>query len=623
VIGVDVDPVACFVTKKQIEPFAPKLLTVAYQRLADAVESDIRRLYQTVDPLTGKKGEVANIFWVTRLQCGRCRRSFDAHPHFRLAYDSDRKRQEVFCRKCGRIQTLPLRRKKFECSACRAHTDIENGHASKGFSACPRCGYRERIRFQVKSGRPLRKRLFAVEYTVEGDVDPDTGKVRRHLKRATRVDIERFREASRLLRTEARRLRYPRAAIFRRRRYDPRPISYGFSRYAQLFNSRQLYCLARIYSEIMNLEDTQTKEYLLLALSDCLAANNQLVGYAFGYRKASPLFGIHGYHVVQRPVEGNVWGNPHFGRASFTRCVAKLVFGKEYAGRPFEYAYSRRGDPIRVYTGETVEASVAWGSSSKWKTAGRRALLLNRSSVDLGPIRDGSVDLILTDPPFYNNLPYSELSDFYYQWLRPWLKRFGTQEVRPVQESLFVRRKSRAEHARYVTGLTAVLQECARVLSQSGLLVFTFHHRDPSAWHALGSGLIKAGFRVTGVSPVRAEGVSGFHSYKGTPKWDSVISCRLTRPAPSQAAAGVTRMVETACHAERDWMRVLRDESICLAPPDRASLALSVALREGVNSRVSDRCLADLLAGVRRRYPQKGVYLAIPGVTPTKLSSAS
>src|SRR5206468_3044872 len=56
VIGVDVDPVAWFIAKKQVEPFALRRLTAAYQRIADAVETDIRRLYQTFDPETGKKG---------------------------------------------------------------------------------------------------------------------------------------------------------------------------------------------------------------------------------------------------------------------------------------------------------------------------------------------------------------------------------------------------------------------------------------------------------------------------------------------------------------------------------------------------------------------------------------
>jgi hypothetical protein len=382
-----------------------------------------------------------------------------------------------------------------------------------------------------------------------------------------------------------------------------------------LFNARQLYCLSKLYGAILAIQDRQAKEYLLLAFSDSLAANNELVGYAFGYRKTTPLFGIHGYHVVQRPVEGNVWGNPHFGRGSFTRCVGKLVVGKKYTGMPFEYAYSRDGEPVRVYMGEAAETRVV-RTFGAWKSGATRALLLNRSSVSLRPVPSRSVSLILTDPPFYDNLPYSELSDFYFQWLRPVLQEYGAEKgnTAAISQSLFARRKSVPEHARYLMGLTEVMQECARVLKRSGILAFTFHHREPAAWHALASAIAKAGFSVTGVSPVRAEGVSGFHSYEGTPKWDSVISCRLTRRVPGSSGADLSRIVEKIGRIEKRWFGYLKKASIRLSSSDRSSLALSLALREGVNASLPDTAMADLFGRVFDTYPQKGVARTVPGM---------
>ena len=87
---------------------------------------------------------------------------------------------------------------------------------------------------------------------------------------------------------------------------DKRPISYGFHRYAELFNSRQLLCLATILRTILNVKEDSLQELLLLAFSDSLASNNMMCYYAFDYDKMTPLFGLHGYNVVTRPVENNV-----------------------------------------------------------------------------------------------------------------------------------------------------------------------------------------------------------------------------------------------------------------------------------------------------------------------------
>jgi len=622
VIGVDVDPVAWFVTKKQLEPLVEQRLLKAIRHVEEAVEANIRRFYTTFTPGNRRRGEIVNTFWVTRLTCRMCRRAFDGHPHYRLGFDKERRKQDVFCRKCGRIERIALRRKQWKCDGCQAITEIERGAVSQGLYSCPYCQHSEAVRHQVKPDRPLRKRMFAIECTVAGEIEEKSGKVRRQLKRTTRYDSDLYREAASLLNAESRRLKYPRARIFRRRRYDRRPISYGYSRYAQLFNARQLYCLAQIYGAINSVKDSQAREYLLLAFSDSLAANNELVGYAFGYHKTTPLFGIHGYQVVQRPVEGNVWGNPYYGRGSFTRCVYKLVLGKRYAGMPFEYAYTPEDEPVRIYTGEKAETPVV-RTIPPWLKGRARALLLNRSSQDLRPLRDHSVDLILTDPPFYDNLPYSELSDFYFQWLRPVLEKYGIgkSNVDALQKSLFVRRKTVPEHARYLKGLTEVMQECSRVLRRTGLLAFTFHHREPAAWHALASALAAARFTITGVSPVRSEGVSGFHSYAGTPKWDAVICCRLPHRAMECVSANVKRTAAKVQRIERSWFMRLKRSSVPFSPADRSSLAFALALREGVNCQLSKRELADLFGRVFDQYPQNGVARSIPGIHAVRASA--
>jgi putative DNA methylase len=614
VIGVDVDPMAWFITKKEVEPFNQAGVEIALKDIGDEVEAELRSLYQTREP-DGNISETVNVFWVSRIQCGSCRRKFDAHPHYRLSYTTKDRRQVVFCRECDTVHDIALRYKRFPCVACGSITDIFAGTVRRGKYTCPHCDYASSVQTSAADDCPLPKRMFAVEYTISGDLN-NHGKPARRYRAATVADRRNYRKAAALLRSERAALWYPQSMIFREGRSDSRPISHGYSRYDQLFNDRQLYCLARIYDAILRTADHLAKEYLLLAFSDCLASNNQLVSYAFGYQKATPLFAIHAFQVPQRPVEGNVWGNPNLGRGSFSRCIKKLITGKQYAQKPYEYRYDS-GAAEQVFTGEVISTEVASSPHDWIESSTTRACLMRRSSIDLSCIPDCSVDVVLTDPPFYNNLPYSELSDFYYQWLREYLdgQLKEVSSSTPVSDSFFVSSRNLEQHERYVQGLRKAFAECHRVLKPNGILVFTFHHKDPAAWQALATALSYAEFLVTGISPVRAEGVSGFHSYDGTPKWDAVISCR--RNAPLARFTLGESFGEGIVAELRRWTERLQKSEITWSQADRASYAFSLTLGHIVNERVDEASAKKLLLATARLYPQQGISnsMPIPGKT--------
>ena len=265
-----------------------------------------------------------------------------------------------------------------------------------------------------------------------------------------------------------------------------------------------------------------------------------------------------------------------------------------------------------MVTGETIDTSIVRKQEQLSQT--QRALLLNRSSVDLSPLATNSVDLILTDPPFYNNLAYSELSDFYYQWLKPWLrKHYGLAAARfaPFQDSLFVRRRQGKDYLNYLSGLAAAFEECSRVLRPSGLLAFTFHHREPGAWLALAIALRDGGFRITSLCPVRAEGVSGFHSFEGSLKWDAVICCRLGRMRLRRKPSSVV-LAGRVAREEARWTLRIRRNSLPWSEADRAGYAMAVALREGVNSRLRSEDFTEFLLDISRCYPVAGVAPTVP-----------
>ena len=575
-IGVDIDPVAWFITKKEIEPCPVDKICRALKCLEKSIGDEIRSYYITKTP-DGRKAPVIYFFWVDLITCPNCQTEFEAHIHYQLSLDKKKLQQNVFCSKCHAIATIPLSQTLLTCSKCNNITNIERGTVRRGKFGCPRCSYSGSVISIIQSGKPLPKRLFAVEYEAKNA----DGKLARFYKATDANDVAIFKRAECRLDELWGELPFPRVEIPREDRSDPRPISHGYRYYYQLFNSRQLLCLSLLWREITKISDEQVREYLMIAFSDSLASNNMLCSYAFAYRKLTPLFGLHAFNVVNRPVENNVWGT-HYGRGSFVKCVNKMLKGKLYAYEPYEITY-QDGKPKRVFTGERVVATVAT-TLEEWQRGNFQSLLLNQSSIELSCLESNSVDLILTDPPYYNNLSYSELSDFYYVWIREYLPKVGHNENNvstPYQDALYVNRNGDPSHYHFVQQLTRIFVQCRRVLKPDGLMVFTFHHRDLDAWEALAKALWEVDFKVTNILPLRSEGKSGFHSTSGTIKWDSVLVCRSGENERQNFcnSRGFLRSVQAS---QNRWICRLRKASLVFGWADALSLGYAFAVQQAV-----------------------------------------
>ena len=146
--------------------------------------------------------------------------------------------------------------------------------------------------------------------------------------------------------------------------------------------------------------------------------------------------------------------------------------------------------------------------------------VLRSSATDLKP---GSFDLICTDPPYYDAIPYSDLMDFFYVWLRRALYGLSPETDAAFAEPLgpkwdqeendgeLVDQPGRfdsdvaASRTAYEDGMFRVFQNCLKALNENGRLVVVFANKQPSAWETLVSALIRAGFVVDGSWPIRTE----------------------------------------------------------------------------------------------------------------------
>jgi adenine-specific DNA methylase len=120
------------------------------------------------------------------------------------------------------------------------------------------------------------------------------------------------------------------------------------------------------------------------------------------------------------------------------------------------------------------------------------------------PIDDHSVDLIVTDPPYYDNVQYSDLAAFFRVWLARLLPDETDWTYDETRSAVAI--KSADGDTGFLSVISGIFQECGRVLKhQTGRLVFTFHHWDPNAWAELTIALKQAGFRLVNVYAVSSE----------------------------------------------------------------------------------------------------------------------
>lgn len=582
VIGYDIDPVATFITRFELETTAYDPRSPEIFRLCSTVSEQIAPFHTTLVSDIGER-IVLHHFWVESRTCRTCGKAFEIHPHYRLAYSKEKGLQWVFCRGCHEISELPITNMEIRCR-CGTRTDIEKGTLAKGKLRCPECGTASKLGERGEAPQRPEWRLFAQEYLEE-----NLSGVTRCFKKATEVDQDRYRGARNLLRTIERTdgSFAPLRAIPIDGRSDRRPLIHGFTRYRDLFNDRQLLHLTLLGKAIKNVEEPHLRRLLSMAFSEHLTTNCMYTAYAFGYRRLSPMFSIHSYRHITRPVEINPWLKG-IGRGTFPNVLRKIAKAVEFAKAPTELDPKGGRRKFNTY----AEPSSLEMLACPWslRTDQPRALILTKSSEELEEIEDGSIDLILTDPPYFDNLSYSELSDFYLAWHQS----LGVAESpyddpsmpAPIEANLALKDRTNQSIEAYQFRLQRIFCECYRVLKQAGIIVFTFHHKSPVAWGAIGDTLVHSGLKCTAVLPLRGEGQGGLHSYDGTIKWDAVLVCRKeTYPRLNDSGIAVVPQaaIKQAQQCAAAYTEELsKNQQIGFREPDRLNLERAMIVASAV-----------------------------------------
>ena len=199
------------------------------------------------------------------------------------------------------------------------------------------------------------------------------------------------------------------------------------------------------------------------------------------------------------------------------------------------------------------------------------------------PLPDDAANAFVTDPPYYDAVPYAALSDFFYVWLKrtmpATIAALFSSTVSPKDGECIVDEASGKDREYFERSMTGTMSEGRRVLCPSGVGVIVFAHKSTSGWEAQLQAMVDAGWTVTGSWPIDTEMGTRLRARDSAALASSVhIVCR-PRENPSGSVrsdeVGDWRDVLTELPRRiHDWMPRLADEGVvgadaifaCLGP---------------------------------------------------------
>lgn len=512
-VGYDLNPVAWFVTKKEIEAGQTDVdeLEAAYQKVQENVSEDILSYYKTSCPNGGHTADVMYDFWVKEVDCVSCGECVPLFHDYRVGkgrYENKGK-YNVLDPTDWSVITVDDWQSPCESPATGKEFDPSEGTVTQGDYSCQSCGQKYNIAEAVQEQNGFDSRLYAVEYYCSHcDDDPTKEKHEvKGYKSAEDADKQLFNDAKTTWESREDLHEYvpdveiPLGIMTDSSAFEGgiggghNLLDHGYERWTDMYNERQLLCLSLILKEIDEIDNQNIREYLLMAFSECLNYNTLMTVYNPGRNLVANIFKSNSFDVPHRMVENNVWGT-EYGTGMFTTTWEMVKRGVEYAQSPTE-RYIENGETKETESFKTPIGKQTDGSNIEIFCDDARKI----------DTKD-EFDLVLTDPPYYDNIIYSEISDFFYVWLRILLKEeYETfqPEKTPRAESIVANPAQGKGAEEFESELSEAFAKINEVLKEDGALIFTYHHSESESWGELLQALCEQDFEVTATYPINAD----------------------------------------------------------------------------------------------------------------------
>lgn len=532
VVSWDINPVATLVQRQAVQRWDTSELEHGFKLIEESCRSEIDRVHRTENGET-----VLYYFWVALASCPVCNadtRLFSTNVFAQNAYPKRVPEAQIVCPVCLDIMSGRYDFDKMTCG--NGHQVTQTGAVSRSMMTC-RNNHTSKVLDALGDELP--------GFEMYAKLVLGSGGKKRY-EAITDFDRLLYAECSELLRQRESDLVLPLGDLDDGQN-TRQAIRWGFIRWRQFFNDRQLYSLGLLASAIRDLSlGAGEREALATLFSGILEFNNLFCSFkGEGTGAVRHMFSHHILKPERTPLEAHPWGTPESSGSFSTLFQSRLMRAQTYKRAPTEQVL-RENEVTRIGgLSLPTEATVVDSWPMNGLTNGTVYLRTGDSSCT--DIPEESIDLVITDPPYMDNVHYSELADFFHSWLREMVpfSRYPTatattRSAREVQS---------ASPSDFEAAIARVWQECSRVLKSDGLLAFTFHQARLSGWIALVKALTGAGLVVTAVQPVKGEMSTSVTKGGVEPSnLDAVVVCRKRTNVAQRKFSDPMRAADVAEH---------------------------------------------------------------------------
>lgn len=307
--------------------------------------------------------------------------------------------------------------------------------------------------------------------------------------------------------------------------------NHGYTHWWKMFNPVQLLIFTQLIKTMGRMRSEYSNDVcdaVVAPFHRYLQHDNMLCFWDIQQDCLAPSLANTNFHPKSIPVQNNPFSV--LGRGNYESSISSLLKGLEWRTKPWEIAFyeSQEGVPeisAKTYTGDGL--------------ANQPMVICGSATESLTKV-DGSFDLVVTDPPFGGLLHYSELSDFFYVWIRLALKNtypteFGKEYTPKSLEAVSNKARHEQPDVFYRQILTASWKEAHRVLKSGGLLAFTFHHSEDAPWIDVLESLFDAGFYLEATYPIRSDEIKGKGEFGSRQiEYDIIHVCRKRLEEPAR-----------------------------------------------------------------------------------------